>query len=376
MKRSMNLTSLTRRTYRKRLMLAAIVTAATPLAMGATPTVHADEEWEENTILYEDDAWYDVSEWFDGNDYNPTDEAIGRWDNETYDVDEALTSNDVDNDIDWSDADFGFYAGNDGDWFYDYYDYDYTDYGDYDGNELYEYYSRYYDFDNDGVYDAFASYTDSDGDGYYEDMDYYSFSGGNAEDNQRQREQAEQDQKSVRSEMLKVNGSIETAKKVQTPGSTNLVVQLNQADSEGTVAVDLGPIDAYDPLPRLGQSVTVMGSKFKTGEKSILVAQKVKHDDQTKEGERSGRKFTGTVQKLMALEIRGTSHQFAKIQTDDGKSLLVDMGPAENLEAELSEGDQVSVTGPAVEFRDRLMLVANQITKNDSTESIDRLAME
>jgi len=376
MKRSLNMKPLTRRTYRKRLMLAAIVTAATPLAMGATSTAQADEEWEENTILYEDDAWYDVSEWFDGNDYNPTDEAIGRWDNETYDVDEALTSSDVDNDIDWSDADFGFYADNDDDWFYDYYDYDYTDYGDYDGNESYEYYSRYYDFDNDGVYDAFASYTDSDGDGYYEDMDYYSFSGGDAEENQRQREEAEKDQKSASSKMLTVNGSIETAKKVRTPASTNLVVQLEQADGEETMLADLGPIDAYDPLPRLGQDVTVMGSKFKAGEKSILVAQKVKHDDQTKTVERSGREFTGTVDSLMTLDVRGQSHQVGKIQTDDGKSLLVDMGPADGLEASVSEGAKITVTGPAVEFRDRLMLVANQITIDGSTESIDRLAMQ
>jgi hypothetical protein len=34
---------------------------------------------------YEDDAWFDISEWLDGNDYNPTDEIAGKWDDETYD---------------------------------------------------------------------------------------------------------------------------------------------------------------------------------------------------------------------------------------------------------------------------------------------------
>lgn len=40
--------------------------AAILFAFGATAGASADE-WEENTPYYEDDAWYDVTEWFDGN---------------------------------------------------------------------------------------------------------------------------------------------------------------------------------------------------------------------------------------------------------------------------------------------------------------------
>jgi hypothetical protein len=43
----------------------------------AAPSQLTAEEWEEHTPYYEDDALLDVTEWLDGNDYNPTDERFG-----------------------------------------------------------------------------------------------------------------------------------------------------------------------------------------------------------------------------------------------------------------------------------------------------------
>jgi len=68
--------------------------ACTPVAMGQT----GDFDPEDRGSKVEDDAWYDISEWFDGNDYNPTDEAIGRWDDEIFSYEDARTSSDSDND--------------------------------------------------------------------------------------------------------------------------------------------------------------------------------------------------------------------------------------------------------------------------------------
>ncbi|MCA9171482.1 MAG: hypothetical protein KDB23_27625, partial [Planctomycetales bacterium] len=132
-------------------------------ALGALSTfshlldANAANESVKNSPYYEDDAWYDVSEWFDGNDYNPTDEAIGRWDDETYDRADALTSSDTDNDIDWNASRYGYYDNDklsDNKWFYDYYDYGNLDYSDYDDDGYWDYTANYYDYDNDGVYDS------------------------------------------------------------------------------------------------------------------------------------------------------------------------------------------------------------------------------
>ena len=67
------------------------------------PQFAAAEEVNRGTPYYEDDAWYDVSEWFDGNDYNPTDEVWFRWDDERYQAADD-TGSDVDNDQPFSDS--------------------------------------------------------------------------------------------------------------------------------------------------------------------------------------------------------------------------------------------------------------------------------
>ena len=365
-------------TIRKRLVLAITAGLITPMAMGLAP-VRAEEEWEENTLLYEDDAWYDVSEWFDGNDYNPTDEAIGRIDNETYDVAEALTSTDQDNDNLWDwDNDYGYYADNDDDWFYDYYDYGYYDYADYDYDDDFEYTSQYYDYDNDGIYDAFASYSDTDGDGFYEDMDYYSFSDDDSMKDQRTQSMsdAKNKQKSQQSTMTVMGGTITQAKKVKTPSGNHLIVELKDDSQNESMIVDIGPASEYGTMPRIGQDLAVKGVKFQAGEKTILLAHKLMRGDETVTINRSGREFTGTIDSLKTANVRGQKHQLAKISTDAGKKLLVDMGPAEKLKADLNQGTKVTVQGPAVKVNGRLMLVATEFEVDGDTVDIQRTAMK
>ena len=137
-------------------------------ALFATRLIAA--EWEKSNPYYEDDAWYDISEWFDGNDYNPTDEVFGRWDDETYDVADDK-GQDLDNDV-W----YGYNTAADNDnWFYDYYDPGYYDSWSSRNSGKFDYVSRYYDYDNDGSYDALVSYSDSDSDGDYDRYSYYYF---------------------------------------------------------------------------------------------------------------------------------------------------------------------------------------------------------
>lgn len=88
---------------------------------------------------------------------------------------------------------------------------------------------------------------------------------------------------------------------------------------------------------------------------------------------RRGRKFTGTVSDLITMQVRGNTHQMAKIMTDAGKKMLVDMGPQQNLKVDITQGSTVSVTGPAVKVNDRLMLVAREVTLGGNTNEIKRI---
>ncbi|MFG0267900.1 MAG: hypothetical protein ACF8AM_22515 [Rhodopirellula sp. JB055] len=362
----------------RRLTLAIAAGLITPVAAASTAKAGFGWEWETGTPYYEDDAWYDVSEWFDGNDYNPTDEAIGRWDNETYDRDEALTSGDSDNDIDWTENDHGYYADSQSSdsWFYDYYDHGYSDYGDQNNDGNYEYTSHYYDYDNDGVYDAFASYTDTDGDGTFDDASYVSFSSSENQSESEQAAQREADQQDPSAKSQTFTGKITRAKQVKTPATTNVVVELQNQQEGKTMIADLGPANQLDQMPQLNDSLTVNGSPFKTGDTSVLLTRTIERDGQTMEVERSGREYTGTIESTKTVDIQGQQRQLAKLKTDNGKKLLVDLGRKENLDANIRDGAQVTVNGPAVQVNERVLLLATKLTLNGETVEVPRMAQK
>ncbi|QDV69240.1 hypothetical protein Poly24_29550 [Rosistilla carotiformis] len=364
-------------TKRRRWVLALAIGTFTPFAVA--PQVRAaDQEFGDNTPYYEDDAWYDVSEWFDGNDYNPTDEAIGRWDDETYDAADARTSSDQDNDIDWSTNSHGYYDDQfaDNDWFYDYYDSGYQDASDYDRDGYFDYTAAYFDHDNDGVYDAFAEYSDTDSDGVYETYNYVGFTKSDADNAAKQdrqsRNKAQDEQKSKRSKVVKRSGEVKAAKEVKTPQGTNIVVVLKDSKKGENVIVDLGPADQIDKMPRLGQDLQAEGAPMTVGEKRFLIACKLTTDGKERSIDRSGRKFSGTVSDIKTVDVRGKTHQLAKLKTDGDKKLLVDMGPKDDLPFDVKKDSKLTVSGPAVRVKERLMLIARNVTVDGKEHSIQR----
>ncbi len=69
------------------------------------------------------------------------------------------------------------------------------------------------------------------------------------------------------------------------------------------------------------------------------------------------------------------THQFAKVKTDKGKHLLVDMGPQDKLKLDVQKGNKLTVVGPAVKVKDRLLLIAREVTLGDETNKIQRVAL-
>ncbi len=399
-------------------------------------TVRADE-WETNSPYYEDDAWYDVTEWFDGNDYNPTDEAIGRIDNDTFDYDENLTSTDQDNDwnssyddvvsdgtydYDYSNRDYDDYdysyddyydfgydydndydeyysydndygydysydAMHDGDyswygyddlyadddWFYDYYDNGYSYYSDLDDDGLYDYSYSYYDWDNDGYYDAYSTYTDWDSDGFFEDWNYVSLNDtGNSEDKKNQASR----QASKRGKLQSISGEVAGTKRVSTKEAKNLLVRITQ-DGGKELTVDLGPASELDDMDITeGDRISVAGPITKVGDKQLLIAQNLKTNGKSATIDRSRRKFTGTVEGMRQVKGRGQQNQLLVLKSDAGKRRLVDLGAAQKLDINISQGDTVTVRGPATKIDDRAVVLAQTLTHDGNQTSIDRRQRE
>ncbi len=423
---------------RKRFPLAAIAGAACCL-LGGSLTLRADE-WETNTPYYEDDAWYDVSEWFDGNDYNPTDESAGVWDNETYNL---SSETGVDGDNDWgnslygdSDYDYDYdgnseaydaYAGeyddgyrydsdgntetydayygdeyeydynydydgnsetydayvgdysddmygydglyDDDDWFYDYYDDGYSYYTDFDNNGLYDYNYRYFDFDNDSYYDAYSVYTDWDNDGLFDDYDYYSLNDvGSTDENERKAK----DQSSKEGKEQRISGEVVQVKKVSVKDTKNCLVQIEK-DGGQTLYVDLGPASNLNDFDiSEGDQISVRGPVTKVGDKKLLIAQQLQANNNSTTIDRNRRKFTGQVDGIRTVNSRGQQHSILLLSTDAGKRQVVDLGPANKLDADLNQGDKVTVRGPLTKVNDRKVVLAQTLTHDGDQSKIDR----
>ncbi|MCO8124896.1 hypothetical protein NHH03_24375 [Stieleria sp. TO1_6] len=306
-------------------------------------------EQEEATTNYEDDAWYDVSEWFDGNDYNPTDEAIGRWDDEKFSYHDKQTSSDQDNDIETMDSD-QFYGEN--------YDDGYASFTDQDRDGIYESYTRYYDADHDSLYDTRATYRDTDRDGGYDDYQFSELSGKTKHDVP-PAQIAQSTQKGLSGKAQKVSGKITDSKYVNRLGGIALMLEVNgsgDAESSAPVWVDMGNGASYQLFK--GDSLTAIGPMTKAGKKQVLVATTVEIDGRQLNVPRSGRKYSGTIESIRTATVGKEKRTVTKLVTENGKKLTVDMGVAERA-AKFGEGDEVSVTGIPVKLGDRVILVAD-----------------
>lgn len=363
-------------TLKQILFPTATACCATALFFAPVTQVRAADEWEQNTTYYEDDAWYDISEWFDGNDYNPTDESLGRWDDETYDASQDVGT-DQNNDRNWG---YG-YGGSDNDWFYDYYDTNSYSYSPSMNDDTYDYVSRYYDYNNDGKYDAYVSYADMDNDGTYEDFTYLSFANQGKQGQQNQQasnqQQGKENQQQMNQDWQKrqneakqstpqsskrqqMTGTIQQTKTVKVRGGQHTVAQI-QADGKN-VNVDLGPTDKIQSLNlEKGSQIQVTGPMIKVGDKQIVQAKQVTLNGKTQDIQPARRTLNGNVTAVHTAKVRGKTNQIAIIETQDAGKVAVDLGPKDQLDVDVQKGSQVSVTGMPVKIQNRQVLFAQSI---------------
>jgi hypothetical protein len=369
----------------------------------AIPAVLMAAEWEQNTPYYEDDAWYDISEWLDGNDYNPTDEVAGRWDDEVYDW--SAIERDQDNDYAYG---YDEKSGDDN-WYYDYYDGSYS-YYDEINDDIYNHSYTYYDYDNDGSYDALATYHDTDADAAYDEYNFYSFSDAseksdstaNANDTasgDRTQKQAARHPDQRAAKGMQVSGTVEKAKRVNVRNAPDrLVVQVSGEQGKMFI-VDLGPANQLghnrqnqqqqqqtrdsqanaqrsgEQPVKQGERISARGPMTKVGDKQVLMAQSVKIGNQAEQKiQRAGQQITGQVATLKTAKVRGQDHQLVILNLQSGKQTLVDLGPADKLNVDLAKNDQIQIQGVPVKVKGKLVFLANSVSKGGERATIHRMA--
>lgn len=99
------------------------------------------------------------------------------------------------------------------------------------------------------------------------------------------------------------------------------------------------------------------------------------HGQQRQAGYRGADSIRGQVRELHTQQLAGFDdpHLMARIQTKDGRTAKVDLGPKSRLNAiDISEGDELTVSGVRGRVNDRTMLMATRIETGDRSIEIER----
>ncbi|TWT77643.1 OB-fold nucleic acid binding domain protein [Posidoniimonas polymericola] len=330
-------------------------------------TTNARESWIEQSPYYEQEAWYDVTEWFDGDDYTRTEEA---WNDDSegdgYSYDYRGSESNADSNS------YGYDNRNGGDnWFYDYYDGQYFTYDDLSNDRIYRSAAVYSDYDNDGYFDAVLTAYDSNGDGLYESGDYYTL---NSTADQKQGKQSKQGQQPQQSRQQELTGTVKNVKRASVRDTKHLVAMV-KTDSGKQFACDLGPAkDMKNVDLAQGDKLTVAGPALKVGDKRVVMADwvKLQDSDQKTKVDRSEATLQGKVVDTKKASIRGQKHLLVKLKTDAGKKCLCDLGPADELDANFEQGDQLKVTGVPAKANGRKLVLAESVTIDGDKTRIHR----
>lgn len=183
------------------------------------------------------------------------------------------------------------------------------------------------------------------------------------------------------SKARRTQGTVAKVKKVKVRGAEHLLVRLDGGENKQST-VDLGPAKAlndYDIAE--GTEIQANGPVIKAGDKRLLVAQSAKIDGETFKPDRNKAKVRGTIVSTRKFENRGSENLLATVKVEGGKNresgkVLVDLGPANKLEMELSKDDQVTVVGAPAKVNDRRVLIASRVKHDGESVQIERRSDE
>jgi hypothetical protein len=327
------------------------------------------------TPYYERDRWVDVTEWFDGNNYNPTNEIVDRLtDRQERRVGLAPYSG-----YKRSDNWYGYDPNSENNWFFDFYDHGYYYHTAPASSDTYYSY-RYYDMDNDGWYDAFTSYYDNDRDGKFDNHRWYTFNyePASTRSDVVERQPSVDDEDDLMVSRLSVSGTVARTKQSRTPTAVHTIVGLKtDGAAQDEVYVDIGPATDSDAWSiKQGDKMTANGSVIQMDDKRLMLADEIQINEQTHQVVRRYQSWEGVLVDTQQMEFRGQNHVVAIIYTPDKEKVLVDLGMAADKRFDLQNDSEIVVYGVPTEIGDRHIVMAYEIESGDKKIVVDRSELE
>ena len=106
-----------------------------------------------------------------------------------------------------------------------------------------------------------------------------------------------------------------------------------------------------------------------------MLANSVDVNGKTTQIDRSPRSITGKVLSTHKTKVRGQEHLMAMVETtqkDKARKIAVDLGPADGLKMDVSKGSSLTFSGFPVKVKDRALVVAQSVKKDDRFVQINR----
>lgn len=187
----------------------------------------------------------------------------------------------------------------------------------------------------------------------------------------------------------RLSGRVLLLKEVQQRNSNDPHgVVLMQTRNGRTILADLGPVSGLRTVPvRQNDVITVSGFPGRVGNRLVFFATDVQAGNARAQIQRPGvskqeqvrpeyRQVRGNIVRSRQVKVRGMSQPnvLALVQTQGGQRVLVDLGSAQAMRANLQNGQPITVRGREVRLGDRVLLLANQFRTGDQSYDVNRPA--
>lgn len=181
--------------------------------------------------------------------------------------------------------------------------------------------------------------------------------------------------------LRRVRGEIVGLRTATVRGQDRQIARIENPQGN-TLIVDLGPARSFRADLNRGDQITAFGRIARTpGDRPVMLAHRIRAGDRTwqispQQQGRNKRKLSGEIVNMGTATIRGEDRQMVTLELQNGNRAHADLGPKNRFDANLRNGDHITVTGTLAAHPDETIVVATSMTHDGESTNIRRSGRE